>query len=344
MRLIILIFVLLSNSITSQEDKYLLSTVAFYNVENLFDVNDDPKNNWDQKWLEEGTWTEEIYNQKIENISKVIPDIGYQYTLSHPTIIGLCEVENRKVLIDLVQSKSMKDLSYGLIHFDSPDERGIDVALLFDRKRFKPIKSKIYPLLLIKGNGDRDYTRDQLLVEGYLDREKIYVIVNHWPSRSGGQIKSEPYRIKAGRLNKKIIDSIQSIDMNAKIISMGDFNDDPKDISIKLTLNTSSKKNKLIKGQIYNPFEILHRKGYGSLKYRGNWNMLDQLLLTESLVNNSSISFIKAGIYNKKYLINPEGRYKGYPFKAFYNKWLGGYSDHFPVFLILGKKLTKDSF
>jgi hypothetical protein len=121
---------------------------------------------------------------------------------------------------------------------------------------------------------------------------------------------------------------------------MGDFNDDPKDKSIKMTLNTSAKKNKLNEGQIFNPFEILHRKGYGTLKYRGNWNMLDQLLMTEPLVTDTSLSFIKAGIYNEKYLITPDGNYEGYPYKSFYNVWLGGYSDHFPVFLILGKKVN----
>ena len=334
------LFIFLSLLNFSQEDKFILSTVAFYNVENLFDAVDDPKNYWDQNWLEEGTWTEEIYQKKLKNISRVIPEIGFQYTGSHPAIVGLCEVENRKVLIDLVQSESMKKYNYNIIHFDSPDERGIDVALLFDRQRFKPRKAKKYPLYLKRQNGERDFTRDQLLVEGFLDGEKVYLIVNHWPSRSRGQMRSEPARIKAGQLNKKIIDSIQSLDPKAKVISMGDFNDDPKDKSIKMTLNTSAKKNKLNKGQIFNPFEILHRKGYGTLKYRGNWNMLDQLLMTEPLVTDTSLSFIKAGIYNEKYLITPDGNYEGYPYKSFYNVWLGGYSDHFPVFLILGKKVN----
>ena len=334
------LFIFLSFLNFSQDDKFILSTVAFYNVENLFDAIDDPKNSWDQNWLEEGTWTEEIYQQKLKNISRVIPEIGFQYTGSHPAVVGLCEVENRKVLIDLVQSESMKKYNYNIIHFDSPDERGIDVALLFDRQRFKPRKAKKYPLYLKRQNGERDFTRDQLLVEGFLDGEKVYLIVNHWPSRSGGQMRSEPARIKAGQLNKRIIDSIQSLDPKAKVISMGDFNDDPKDKSIKMTLNTSAKKNKLNEGQIFNPFEILHRKGYGTLKYRGNWNMLDQLLMTEPLVTDTSLSFIKAGIYNEKYLITPDGNYEGYPYKSFYNVWLGGYSDHFPVFLILGKKVN----
>ena len=121
---------------------------------------------------------------------------------------------------------------------------------------------------------------------------------------------------------------------------MGDFNDDPNDKSIKEELQTSWKKNKTAKNQIFNPMESLFRKGYGTSKYRGNWNMLDQLLITETLLNNESFKFIKAGIFNKKFLINPEGNYKGYPFRSFYNGWLGGYSDHFPVFLMLGKKIN----
>ena len=340
MRINLIILIFLSQIIFSQDERYILSTIAFYNVENLFDATDDPKNSWDENWLNDGVWNEEIYQQKLNNISKVIPEIGQDYTQNHPTIIGLCEVENRKVLIDLVQSEPMKKYNYGIFHFDSPDERGIDVALLFDRLRFKPKKAKSYPLKLKRNDGNRDFTRDQLLVEGFLDQEKIYFIVNHWPSRSGGQIKSEPSRIKAGQLNKRIIDSIQILDKQAKIITMGDFNDDPRDFSIKNTLNTSGKKNKLLENQLFNPFEILHRKGYGTLKYRGNWNMLDQLIITESLVNNKSLKYIKAGIYNEKYLITPDGNYKGYPYKSFYKVWLGGYSDHFPIFLILAKKVN----
>ena len=164
------------------------------------------------------------------------------------------------MLIDLVQSESMKNINYGIIHFDSPDERGIDVALLFDRYRFKPKKAKSYPLYLSNSDGSRDFTRDQLLVEGFLDDEKIYFIVNHWPSRSGGLIGSEPKRIAAARLNKKIIDSIKSVDSFAKIITMGDFNDDPNDKSIKEELQTSWKKNKTAKNQIFNPMESLFRK------------------------------------------------------------------------------------
>ena len=153
-------------------------------------------------------------------------------------------------------------------------------------------------------------------------------------------VKFQIFKAEEFMSNKKIIYSIKSVDSFAKIITMGDFNDDPNDKSIKEELQTSWKKNKTAKNQIFNPMESLFKKGYGTSKYRGNWNMLDQLLITETLLNNESFKFIKAGIFNKKFLINPEGNYKGYPYRSFYNGWLGGYSDHFPVFLMLGKKIN----
>ena len=330
-------------SINAQEKKYILNTIAFYNVENLFDTVDDPNNYWDEIRTPNGKdkWTNEIYNKKIFNLSEVIPNIGYEYTNSAPAIIGLCEIENRRVLVDLIRTGKMKKHNYGIIHFDSKDERGVDVALLYDKKIFKPIRSKTYQVKLFDKNGLRDYTRDQLIVEGYFYNEKIYFIVNHWPTRRGGQIASEPNRIKSGLLNKRIIDSIKEIDINSKIINMGDFNDDPKDKSVKLALKTSNSKTKIKSGQLYNPMEILHKKGFGSYKYRGKWNMLDQFLISESLLRDGNLKFLKSGVFNKKYLINPSGKYKGYPFKSFaQGKFLNGYSDHLPIFLILAKEIN----
>ena len=326
---------------TNNNKKYLVNTIAFYNVENLFDTINDPKT-WDDDRTPKGRdrWTSYIYKKKLNNISKVIAEIGFDLTKEPPSIIGLCEIENRSVLEDLIKTESLSNENYEIIHFDSPDERGIDVAMLFKADRFTPTLSKTYPLYLKRKDGSRDYTRDHLLVSGYLDKIPIHFIINHWPSRSGGQMRSEPGRILAGILNKKIIDSILELNPKANIISMGDFNDNPGDKSIKPILNTVYNKEEIIDGQLYNPMEELYKMGYGSYKYRGKWDMIDQFILSKNLVEDKNgLFFLKAAVFNKKYLINPSGKYEGYPYKSFAGgKFLNGYSDHFPIYLYLAKE------
>ncbi|KRO86805.1 MAG: endonuclease/exonuclease/phosphatase family protein [Bacteroidetes bacterium] len=340
--LLLFIIPLISFAQLDSSKKYSINTIAFYNVENLFDTINDPKTFDDDRTPKgKDKWTSIVYKKKSKNIAKVISEIGRDITNTGPSIIGLCEIENKSVLIDLINSEELIKESYGIAHYDSPDERGIDVALLFNRNRFKPISSKAYHLYLKSKNGDLDFTRDHLLVSGYLDNELIYFIVNHWPSRSGGQMRSEPGRILAGKLNKKIIDSIVSINPLAKIINMGDFNDNPQDKSVKPILNTVFKKSKIKKFQLYNPMEELYKKGYGSYRYRGKWDMIDQFMITKSLINNeNSIFFLKAAVFNKKYLINSDGKYEGYPFRSFAGgKFLDGYSDHFPIYMFLAKEI-----
>ena len=206
----LLLFLLISPLISwaqlDSSKKYSINTVAFYNVENLFDTINDPQT-FDDDRTPKGRdkWTSIIYKKKLQNISKVISEIGRDISNTGPSIIGLCEIENKNVLIDLINSEELKNNNYGIAHYDSPDERGIDVALLFNRTRFPPISSKAYPLYLKRKNGELDFTRDHLLVSGYLDNELIHFIVNHWPSRSGGQMRSEPSRILAGKLSKKLL-------------------------------------------------------------------------------------------------------------------------------------------
>ena len=214
-------------SINAQEKKYAVNTVAFYNVENLFDTVDDPANTWDEARTPDGEdrWTEKKYQIKLNNLAKVLPQIGSEFTNQHPAILGLCEVENRQVLIDLISTEKMKDLNYGIIHFDSKDWRGIDVALLFDTTKFIPRSAKTYPLK-VEYKGNPSFSRDVLVVFGFLNKEPINFVVNHWPSRGGGQ-PSIAQRYKAGELNRKIIDSIMDINPMSKIITMGDFNDNP---------------------------------------------------------------------------------------------------------------------
>lgn len=343
------LFVLASLTVTAQEKKnYKINTIAFYNVENLFDYEDDP-DTFDDDRTPTGKdhWTKEIYEAKLKNMAKVISEIGADITGTSPAIIGLCETENRRVLEDLANQEILLPKDYGIIQFDSPDRRGIDVALLYQKRLFTPTHYKSIPLYIYDDNDvtRRVYTRDQLLVSGMLDGELIHLIVNHWPSRSGGEARSKPKRIKAAKLNKQIIDSLFSIDPYAKIITMGDLNDDPTSPSVKNYLKAKKKKEKLNIKELYNPMEQMHKKGMGTLAYRDAWNLFDQMIISTELTKEdySSYRFYKAGIFNKSYLTNPRGRYKGYPYRSYADGgFTGGYSDHFPVYLYLIKEISEE--
>ncbi|MGV6828407.1 MAG: endonuclease/exonuclease/phosphatase family protein [Flavobacteriales bacterium] len=344
--LILLIF--WSSVLVAQEKKeFKVNTVAFYNLENLFDFEDDPLT-FDDDRTPEGKdhWTEEIYNAKLKNMAKVIAEIGKDVTGNTPVIIGICEIENRNVVEDLVNQEPLLIKDYGIIQFDSPDRRGIDVALLYQKKIFTPTNYKTHELKIYDNNDPtkRIFTRDQLVVSGMLDGEKIHFIVNHWPSRSGGEKRSRPKRIKAAKLNKQIIDSLFSEDPYAKIITMGDLNDDPTSPSVKKFLKAKKSKENMKLKELYNPMEKMYKKGLGTLAWRDGWNLFDQMILSTELTKKdfSSYRFYKAGIYNPSYLANPKGRWKGYPYRSFGNgSFTGGYSDHFPVYLYLIKEKTK---
>ena len=344
LRVSLLILILSIYPLFGQENSYKINTIAFYNLENLFDFEDDPLT-FDDDRTPNGKdhWTEEIYRTKIKNMASVISTIGRDVTGTSPAIIGVCEIENRRVLEDLVNDDSLRQENYGIVHFDSPDRRGIDVALLYRKKVFTPTHYKAYPLLIYTDHDpdQRIFTRDQLLVSGILDGEKIHVLVNHWPSRSGGEARSRPKRIKAAKLNRKIIDSLFSDDPYAKIITMGDFNDDPNSLSIKKVLMVKRKRKGLKIKEFYNPMEKMFKKGLGTLAWRDSWNLFDQILISTELTdtNYSSYRFYQAGIFNKSNLANSYGRYRGYPFRSFANgSFTGGYSDHFPVYIYLIKE------
>jgi len=336
------IIFLVSNSIQSQKkDRYSIFTIAFYNVENLFDTVNDSLH-FDDEMTPDGNyhWTLERYNLKIAHIAGVISKIGQSMTKTCPDIVGICEVENLKVIKDLVDHPFLRPYGLNIIHFDSPDERGIDVALLYKRDRFIPMSFKSHRLLIFNASDKRDYTRDQLVVGGLLEGEEFYFIVNHWPSRSGGVARSQPYRQAAARLNRRIIDSVLRLNLEAKIISMGDLNDNPTDRSLKNSLTLSDTKN-LQSPAFFNPMESIYKKGEGSLAYRDQWNLFDQILLSKNLINKDRklYTFWKAGIYHPRFLQTETGNYKGYPFRTYVSgRYTGGYSDHFPVYAFLIKQ------
>ena len=347
----------------AQSKKYIIHTVAFYNFENLFDTINDP-DTFDEEWTPKGLqrWTFDKYQKKLANLSRVLAEIGSAENPDAPTFIGGCEIENRGVLEDLVKQPRLIEKEYGIIHFDSPDKRGIDVALLYQKKKFQPTSYSNIPLYIYKkasvtteiekpnteektddvlqvnNKNYRVYTRDQLLVTGFLDGEEINIIVNHWPSRSGGEKKSSPYREAAGALNKKIIDSLQRINPQAKIITLGDLNDGAYNKSVKVALGAKAKKADVLPLGIYNPFESMAKKGFGTIAFRDAWDIFDQIMVSETLIQTdySSYRFWKAGIYNKSFLIQTSGQYKGYPLR--HSATEIGFSDHFPVYIYLIKE------
>jgi hypothetical protein len=361
--LMVVLFVLSSViEASAQQKKYIVRTVAFYNFENLFDTIKGT--NYDEEWLPKGLqrWTSEKYKQKLENLSKVLMQIGTNdQQKDAPTFIGCSEIENRGVLEDLVKHPNIAKNDYGIVHFDSPDKRGIDVGLLYQKKHFKPTSFINVPLIIYRGNNnekeketeeekaDKDkievskdnrvYTRDILLVTGFLDGEEINIMVNHWPSRSGGEKKSSPFREAAGRLSRKIMDSIYKVNPNAKIITMGDYNDGSYNKSIKEGIGAKLKKAEVKPFGIYNPFEQMAKDGHASLFYRDSGDIFDQIMVSETLIKTdfSTFQYWKAGIYNKPFMIEKFGRYAGYPLRHSENEI--GYSDHFPVYIYLIKEV-----
>lgn len=359
---IVILFALFLSGISAigqnQNKKFAVQTVAFYNFENLFDTINQANN--DEEWLPNGAqnWTGTKYKKKLENLSRVLSELGTgEYQKESPVLIGGSEIENRGVLEDLVKQPKLIDKNYGIVHFDSPDKRGIDVALLYKKEHFQPLSYKNIPLMIYEKSGDnkdkkeseektddnsqvdskskRIYTRDQLLVTGLLDGEEINVIVCHWPSRSGGEKKSAPYREAAAALTKKITDSLQRIKPEAKVIILGDLNDGSFNKSVKEVIGAKGKKTDVKPLGVYNPFESMANQGMGTIGYRDAWDIFDIIMITEPLIKNdySSWRYWKAGIYNKPFLITTSGQYKGYPLRHTLTEV--GFSDHFPVYIYL---------
>lgn len=342
--LFVLIVIASFTSYSQEAKKFKIHTVAFYNLENLFDtINDPNKNDEASPIMEMKADIGEVYKKKVKNMARVIADIGAEDTKNSPVVLGVSEVENRDVLEDVVNDPLLISKDYGIVHYDSPDRRGIDVGLIFQKQFFTPINTSSHELIIYDDSSrERIYTRDQLLVSGKLDGELIHFIVNHWPSRRGGEARSRPKRVAAAKLNKKIIDSLQTIDPYAKIVIMGDLNDDPTNASVKEVLKAERHKEDVGLKGIYNPMEEFFKNGIGSNAYRDSWSLFDQIMVTKPFLEKdySSFQFYKAGIYNKNYLVNKRGRWKGYPLRSFADGgFTDGFSDHFPAYIYLIKEV-----
>jgi len=315
----------------NEEKKLREISIGFYNVENLFDTFDDPEKD-DDEFLpsSDREWTPERYTDKVVKLSTVISKLGN----SLPTIVGLCEVENKDVVVDLTKSNALKKGNYGIVHYDSPDMRGIDVGLIYRKDNFKVIYSK--PIAVNLPEPERP-TRDILYVKGKVKRgPELHIFVNHWPSRWGGADESEFKRIIAAGTLKTNIDSIIGTDPDAMIISMGDFNDYPYNKSISKILNADSLNSS---STLVNLMAGLEKEHRGSYNYRGDWGFLDQIIVTRTLTDNEIPDIVSSS--TKPYFfeemvyidenygdVKPNRSYGGTTYYA-------GYSDHLPVYTIL---------
>lgn len=331
---------LISITLFSQEKEYQVVCVSFYNLENLFDTLDTPDVR-DTEFTPEGDnkWNTHKYYEKLDNLAEVISKIGTDITPDGPAILGVSEIENEVVLEDLAKRESIASRDYQIVHYHSPDRRGVDVALMYQPKYFKVTNSKSYTLSVPDKEDFK--TRDQLMVSGELHGELMHFIVGHWPSRSGGESRSRPLRIAAAQLGRHIIDSLQNLDPNAKIILMGDLNDNPDNASVTDHLKAVPEIEKMNDDELYNPFYSFYQKGIGTSAWRDTWSLFDMLLLSKPLTDKdySTYKLYKANVFNKKFLQQPTGRFKGYPHRTYAGgQYLGGYSDHYPSYVFLIKE------
>lgn len=322
----------------SQGKKYAVYSVGFYNLENLFDTQHDAGKN-DFEYLPDGNmkWTDEKYHSKLSNMSQVISEMSTDMLPLGLSVLGVSEVENDHVLEDLVHQKSLETRNLQYVHIEGPDCRGIDCAVIYNPRFFQVDSKRLVPYV---SNDTAFKTRGFLVVRGKLAGDDLSVIVNHWPSRFSGP----SFREVAGRQVRAVKDSLMALDPQMKIVIMGDMNDDPDDASMKTELGAMREQSEVkAPSDLYNPWwNILRSKGIGTLQYRGNWNLFDQIVVNGNLLGNdrSSLKFLKNEVFRRDYMMQSEGNYKGYPKRTSAGGvWLNGYSDHLPTIIYLIKEL-----
>lgn len=331
--LILFFFCLCMVRLGAQNSERNLYSVAFYNLENLFDtIHDNGKN--DYEFLPDGSykWTAKKYEAKLQNLSKVLSSLSRNLVPEGPAVIGVAEVENCHVLTDLVSQSAISN--YKFVHYEGLDKRGIDCALLYDPEQFTVTNSQL--VLSTPYQGDTVHlTRGFLIVDGLLAGERVCFIVNHWPSR-GAQ---SPVRVHAAKQVKALKDSLMRKDKKLKLIVMGDMNDDPMDESMQ-ELGARKYVKQVKKGEFYNPWwETLEDKGVGTLLYRGKWNLFDQIVISKPLLKvKKGLRYDHNEVFIRDYLIQQDGKYKGSPLRTHGGRtWLNGYSDHLPTIIYLRK-------
>lgn len=328
-----------------EKQQYKVAVIAFYNLENFYDTVDNTEIN-DEEFLPKGdkNYNSAIYWNKVEKLATVISQIGTEVNPDGPAILGVAEIENDTVLNDLVNNHLIKDRHYKFVHYNSRDIRGIDVALLYNPKYFTVEESRKLFVHLPSDAKESIFTRDVLWVKGKLDGETINVFVNHWPSRRGGEERSAPGRAAAAQVDKDFLDSLNKESMETKAVIMGDLNDDPVSPSVAKVLNAKGRMEKVEPGGLYNPWVDMYKNGYGTLAYQDAWSLFDQIMISYSWLdkNQSGFFYYQQHIFNKEYLKENIGKYKGYPMRTWDgNTYRGGYSDHFPTYLVMLKKLIQ---
>ncbi|MFD2247636.1 endonuclease/exonuclease/phosphatase family protein [Pontibacter ruber] len=309
-------------------------TVAFYNVDNLFDPANDPKTA-DDDFTPQGEmkWDKKRYDNKLKHIKAVIESMGEK---GGPAILGLAEVESRQVVQDIVNTASLRNKTYGIIHYDSPDRQGLDVALLYRPKIFKPTAQRSIP---IDFPGDFR-SRDILQVSGLLEGEPVTILVTHWPASNGNPKLNESRRRAAAAALRKQIDAVQKADKQARILVMGDFEDEPRSANIEQVLKATGRPNPYYADELYNAFYLSYIQGLGSYFQRGDFRMPDQIMLSKSWIDGKGLQYVRgsATIHDPEFSKFTLGKYKDTPRRTYANTlYLDGYSDHFPVYIKVQK-------
>src|SRR5436190_21301304 len=338
------ILMLTTLTVFSQKENYHPALIGFYNLENFYDTVNNLMVD-DEEFLpnSERHYNTRIFLDKVNRLASVISQIGIDVNPDGLALMGVSEIENDTVLTILVNHKDLKNRNLKIVHYNSPDVRGIDVGLLYNPKYFKPIYSNKLFVKLPGGSKDSYFTRDVLYVKGVMDGDTIHVFVNHWPSRSGGEERSIPARAAAAAVDKRIIDSLMSVNPNSKVVIMGDLNDDPVSPSLTRTLGAKGNIADVKTSGLYNPWVDFYKRGSGTIAYQDSWGLFDQVVISQAWLDKQQTGyfFYKANIFNKEFMVQQSGKYKGYPKRT----WDGttynyGYSDHFPVFVTMLKKVN----
>ena len=329
--------------------------VGFYNVENLFDTEHDRGKN-DQAFTPEGenAWTPDKYEQKLANIASVIRAMYEQNGRWH-VLLGLAEVENDRVLEDLVARPEIAEAGYKFVHVESPDVRGIDCALLYRPDYFKVVETHVLPYdfntssdIVFEKTPEEQAefkTRDVLCVRGVLDGEVFAVYVCHWPSRTGG--KGSDLRCRAAEIVREDIFTLENRFEDINIVVMGDMNDNPEDVCMTDYLRGRETIGEMKEGELFSPFLRMHKDGFGTEEYHGEWNIFDCIFVNGALTDTDaqgSLHILKSDAFHYGYVFDPpfltqqDGRYAGTPFRTFSGgQFINGYSDHYPTYIILSK-------
>lgn len=332
--LLSVLFFSLSNQIWAQQSK--ITAIAFYNLENFYDTLNDP-NRDDDEFTPNGAnaYTPAVFEKKVDNLAEVVAIIGKDKNEDGFAILGCAEIENEFVLKTLCNHPKLKSRNLKIVHFEGPDQRGVDCGFIYNPKYFKVLNASS---LTVPVEPDDRPTRDVLYVIGKLNNEVVHVFVNHWPSRRGGESATREKRKLAASVSKKVIDSLMKNDPNTKVIVMGDLNDDPINKSITEVLNAKPKIEDVKLGGLFNPWTAFYKRGLGTMAYQDSWGLFDQIIISYGFVNQSKIGlqYQKAEVFNRGFMIEKFGTYKGYPKRSYSNgNWNDGYSDHYPTVIFL---------